>query len=78
MTVRVTDPDGTFAERSFTISVAAVPNEPPAFAPIAKLAAEQEVFLDTLQARTFRWFWETTDPETERRARNRGGTAPPP
>ena len=28
------------------------------------LTAEDEVFLDTLQARTFRWFWETTDPET--------------
>ena len=27
------------------------------------LAAEDEAFLDTLQARTFRWFWETTDPE---------------
>ena len=29
-----------------------------------ELTADQEVFLDTLQARTFRWFWETTDPET--------------
>ena len=28
------------------------------------LTAEDEAFLDTLQARTFRWFWETTDPET--------------
>ena len=28
------------------------------------LTAEDEVFLDTLQHRTFRWFWETTDPET--------------
>ncbi len=28
------------------------------------LTAEDEVFLDTLQARTFRWFWETTDPTT--------------
>ncbi len=28
------------------------------------VTAEQEVFLDTLQARTFRWFWETTDPTT--------------
>lgn len=24
------------------------------------MSAEEEVFLDTLQARTFRWFWETT------------------
>ena len=30
----------------------------------AALTAEDEVFLDTLQHRTFRWFWETTDPET--------------
>ena len=28
------------------------------------LTAEDEAFLDTLQHRTFRWFWETTDPET--------------
>ncbi|WP_420456684.1 glucoamylase family protein [Rubrivirga sp.] len=27
-------------------------------------SAEEEVFLDTLQHRTFRWFWERTDPET--------------
>src|SRR5688500_4351232 len=24
--------------------------------------AAQEAFLDTLQERTFRWFWETTNP----------------
>lgn len=29
----------------------------------APLAA-REAFLDTLQQRTFRWFWETTNPET--------------
>jgi hypothetical protein len=28
------------------------------------LTGEDIVFLDTLQHRTFRWFWETTDPET--------------
>lgn len=28
------------------------------------LSAEEEAFLDTLQHRTFRWFWETTNPET--------------
>lgn len=26
--------------------------------------AAREAFLDTLQERTFRWFWETTNPET--------------
>ena len=29
-----------------------------------ELDAETEAFLDDLQARTFRWFWETTNPET--------------
>ena len=47
------------------------PTVPPRPAPPAApggvayaLTAEDEAFLDTLQARTFRWFWETTDPET--------------
>jgi len=52
----------------FVLALAACQEAPPAppapFTPIAELTAEQEVFLDTLQARTFRWFWETTDPET--------------
>lgn len=29
---------------------------------LAPSAAEQEAFLDTLQERTFRWFWDTTNP----------------
>lgn len=30
--------------------------------PAAPSPAEQEAFLDTLQERTFRWFWETSNP----------------
>ena len=41
---------------------------PPASAAIGGVGyaftPDQEAFLDTLQHRTFRWFWERTDPET--------------
>ncbi|HEU0052060.1 MAG TPA: glucoamylase family protein [Longimicrobium sp.] len=32
-------------------------------APAPSSPAAQEAFLDTLQERTFRWFWDTTNPE---------------
>src|SRR3546814_11378000 len=35
-TVRVTDPDGAFSERNFTIAVQAVPNAPPVLASVPK------------------------------------------
>ncbi|MDX1545479.1 MAG: glucoamylase family protein [Rhodothermales bacterium] len=46
------------------VSCAAPSVETPAPLPTAALDADAAVFLDTLQVRTFRWFWETTNPET--------------
>ncbi len=41
------------------------PAPPAATDPVAYvLSAQAEAFLDTLQHRTFRWFWERTDPAT--------------
>ena len=40
----------------------AVPAAPPAAAPAAAAGARGEAFLDTLQERTFRYFWETANP----------------
>ncbi len=40
-----------------------VPSAPRA-APLASLSPDDAAFLDTLQERTFRWFWETTDHQT--------------
>ncbi|HEX6042797.1 glucoamylase family protein [Longimicrobium sp.] len=42
-------------------AAAAGPSASPAM-PAVPSAAAQEAFLDTLQERTFRWFWETTNP----------------
>lgn len=45
-----------------TAGCAAVTDPSSGPTPAAPSAAAQEAFLDTLQERTFRWFWETTNP----------------
>ena len=40
------------------------PRAPASAPPVAGLSVDDGLFLDTLQANTFRWFWETTDPAT--------------
>src|SRR5690606_36617284 len=48
----------------FLAACAEVPDEVVLTAPEYVISTEEEAFLDTLQARTFAWFWETTNPET--------------